>query len=81
MKSPSSVNVHEAKTQFSKLLAQVARGREVVIAKAGKPVARLTPYTPPQRKIAPPGSMEGHGFWIAEDFNDPIDDLFDVLKE
>jgi len=37
------VNVHEAKTNFSKLLAEVADGHEIVIARAGIPVARLVP--------------------------------------
>lgn len=81
MKGSTPVNVHEAKTQFSKLLAQVQRGKEVVIAKAGKPVAKLMPYTPPKRRIAPPGSMEGHGFWISDDFDDPMDDDFHCLKD
>ena len=36
-----TVNIHEAKTHFSKLLAQVSAGEEIIIAKAGKPVARL----------------------------------------
>ena len=40
------VNVHEAKTHLSKLLRRVMNGGEIVIAKAGKPIARLTPYTP-----------------------------------
>ncbi len=81
MKATTPINIHEAKTQFSKLLAKVSRGQEVVIAKAGKPVARLMPYTPPKRKIAPPGSMEGQGFWIADDFDAPMDENFDCLKE
>ena len=38
-------NIHEAKTHFSKLLARVMSGEEVVIAKAGKPVARILPFT------------------------------------
>ena len=38
------VNIHEAKTHFSKLLAKVAAGEEVIIARAGKPVARLSAY-------------------------------------
>ena len=37
------INVHDAKTQFSQLLARVGEGEEVIIAKAGKPVARLVP--------------------------------------
>ena len=40
------VNVHDAKTHFSKLLDRVAGGEEIIIAKAGKPVARLVPYGP-----------------------------------
>ncbi len=74
------VNIHEAKTQLSKLLEQVQAGEDVVIAKAGAPIVRLIPYAPPKRKIAPPGAMEGEG-WIADDFDDPIDDLFDCLKD
>lgn len=34
----------------------------------------------PRNKISPPGSLAGMGFWMAADFNDPIDELFDVLK-
>lgn len=51
-------NVHEAKTHFSKLIARVADGEEIVIAKAGKPVARLVPYSEaaPKRK---PGAWKG----------------------
>jgi prevent-host-death family protein len=76
-----SVNIHEAKTHFSKLLEQVQQGEEIVIAKAGHPIAKLSPYLPEKQKIAPPGGMEGEGFWIADDFNEPVDDLFDCLKE
>ncbi len=41
----TTVNIHEAKTHFSKLLARASRGEEVVIAKAGKPVAKLVPLS------------------------------------
>ncbi|HZR37357.1 MAG TPA: type II toxin-antitoxin system prevent-host-death family antitoxin [Nevskia sp.] len=81
MTAKSAVNVHDAKTRFSKLLEQVQRGRDVIIAKAGRPVARLTAYTAPARKIAEPGGMEGKGYWIAPDFDEPVDELFDVLRE
>ena len=40
----SQVNIHEAKTHLSKLLTRVAAGEEIVISKAGKPVARLVPW-------------------------------------
>lgn len=74
------VNIHEAKTQLSKLLEQVQAGEDVVIAKAGAPIVRLIPYAPPRRRIAPPGAMEGEG-WAADDFDEPIDELFDCLKD
>ena len=43
----STVNIHEAKTHLSRLLEQVAKGETVIIAKAGKPVARLVPLEAP----------------------------------
>ena len=72
------VNVHEAKTHLSKLLERVALGEEVVIAKAGKPVAKLVPLdTQPKKRII--GSAKGE-FVVPDDFNDPlpkeIEDLF-----
>jgi len=50
------VNVHEAKTHLSRLLARVEAGEEIVIAKAGKPIARLIPYEkrPPGGFLGPP---------------------------
>ena len=53
-----AVNVHEAKTRFSKLLKRVQLGEEIIIAKAGKPVARLVPFAqhPSARK---PGTAKG----------------------
>ena len=60
------VNMHEAKSSLSRLVAQVAAGEEVVIAKAGKPVAKLVKYEPEPRKL---GGLEGR-IWIADDFDD-----------
>jgi len=64
------VNIHAAKTQLSALLAEVANGEEVLIAKAGKPVARLIPVgnLPAPRK---PGSMKGR-IRISADFDAPL---------
>lgn len=77
----ATVNIHEAKTHFSKLIEQIQRGEEVVIAKAGVPVARLTPYVPNKPRIQPPGGMKDEGFWIADDFNDPLpDDIMTALE-
>lgn len=72
------VNVHEAKTHLSKLLQRVSMGEEIVIAKAGKPVAKLVaiPEKQPRFKL---GSAKGE-FVVPDDFNDPlpkeIEDLF-----
>ena len=52
------VNVHEAKTHLSRLLGEVEGGEEIVIARAGKPVARLVPDRP-AREPRKPGSMKG----------------------
>lgn len=65
------VNVHEAKTHFSKLLERIADGEEIVIAKAGHPVARLTGYVPAAATVREPGGMKGQ-IHIAEDFNAPL---------
>lgn len=64
------VNIHEAKTHFSKLLERVALGEEVVIARAGKPVAKLVSIQAerPRFKL---GSAKGE-FVVPEDFNDPL---------
>ena len=41
-----TINIHEAKTQFSRFVEQAAAGEEIIIARAGKPVARLVPLAP-----------------------------------
>jgi len=74
------VNIHDAKTRLSRLLEQVQAGEDVVIARAGTPIARLIPYAAPKRRIAPPGAMAGE-IWIADDFDAPLDDLFVSVTE
>jgi prevent-host-death family protein len=71
-----TVNIHEAKTQLSKLIEQAQAGEEVVIAKAGKPVVRLVPVV---RRGRPrkPGALKGR-IRIARDFNAPLPD--EILK-
>jgi len=54
----TQVNVHHAKTHLSKLLARVEAGEEIVVARAGRPVARLVPHGP-ARGRRQPGSAEG----------------------
>jgi prevent-host-death family protein len=72
------VNVHQAKTHLSRLLERVLLGEEVIIAKAGKPVAKLVPVASrPKKRLL--GSAKGE-FTVPDDFNDPlpkeIEDLF-----
>ncbi|MBA3630407.1 MAG: type II toxin-antitoxin system Phd/YefM family antitoxin [Actinobacteria bacterium] len=62
------VNIHEAKTQFSRLVERVSRGEEIVIGKAGKPVAKLVPY-PKASGPRSPGAWKGR-VTIASDFDD-----------
>jgi prevent-host-death family protein len=65
-----NVNVHEAKTHLSRLLARVEAGEQVTIARAGRPIARLVPIAAPRRARVP-GRDAGRG-WIAEDFDAPL---------
>jgi len=71
------VNIHEAKTHFSKLLTRVLAGEEVVIARAGTPIARLVPVA---KQVAwrLPGSAKGK-LTVAPDFNEPL--LEGILEE
>ena len=66
-------NIHEAKTHFSKLLERVLNGEEVVIAKAGKPIARILPVVTnvSQRK---PGIDKGKVI-IMPNFDDPLEEF------
>jgi prevent-host-death family protein len=73
------VEIHEASPQLAKLLEQVQRGESVVIAKGGVPVASLVPIPVEPRRLARPGAMKDAGWWIADDFDAPIDGLFDCL--
>ena len=66
------VNVHDAKTHFSRLLDRAQEGQEFVIAKAGRPVARLGPLAR-QGKKRRLGLFDGK-FRIPDDFNEPLPD-------
>jgi len=69
---PVQVNLYEAKTQLSSLVDRAAKGEEFVIAKAGKPMARLSPISAPPRKKHL-GLLKGK-IKVADDFNMPLDD-------
>jgi len=71
-----TVNIHEAKTHLSRLLDRVRAGEEIVIAKAGRPIARLVAFAPPGERAL--GLDAGQGF-IAADFDGPLPS--DVLAD
>lgn len=66
-------NIFEAKTNLSKLIEQVLNGKEIVIAKAGKPVARLTAYLPSKNKRKP-GMLKGK-IVIPDDFDEESEEI------
>lgn len=68
------VNIHEAKTHLSKLLRRVATGEEVIIKKAGKPVARLIRVQ--ENRGTRPLGMDRGLFVVPEDFNGALPDDF-----
>ena len=64
------VNIYQAKTNLSKLVTEAAEGRDVIIGRGGKPVARLTRIETPKRTIRF-GLLKGK-VKIAKDFDDPL---------
>jgi prevent-host-death family protein len=74
-----TVNIHEAKTHLSRLVERVEAGEEVVIARAGRPVARLVPF---RARTAPrvPGLWRGR-VTLAADFDAPDDDLISTFEQ
>ena len=74
----TKVNMHEAKSQLSRLGRLAWAGEEVVIAKAGEPYLRLEPYRDrlEERQL---GGLEGK-IWLSPDFDDPDEELMDLLE-
>ncbi len=75
---PTHVNVHEAKTKLSQLVERAEAGEDIVIARNGKPVARLVPVA------EKPSIASAHGLWkgqvhIADDFDELPDDIADAF--
>ena len=72
-----TVNIYQAKTQLSKLVDLASSGTDVVIARNGKPAARLTSLHEKgmrkEKRLIGCGALEGQG-WIADDFDDPLPD-------
>jgi prevent-host-death family protein len=75
-----TINIYEAKTHLSKLVDLASSGTDVIIARNGKPVARLTVLNPPKKKKFQLGLLEGKG-WIADDFDAPLPDNLLALFE
>ncbi|MGQ0573090.1 MAG: type II toxin-antitoxin system Phd/YefM family antitoxin [Pseudonocardia sp.] len=74
---PEQVNVYEAKTHLSKLLERVEAGEEIVIARNGRPVARLVPT---QRERSPRvlGSLRGK-IWYSDDFDEADEEIAELF--
>ncbi len=72
------VNMHEAKSQLSRLGRLAWEGEEIVIARAGEPWLRLTPYRErlEERKM---GGMEGQ-FWMSPDFDEVDEELLELIE-
>ena len=69
---PRKVNIHEAKTHFSKLIARVLAGEEVLVCRAGRPVARLVPVEPkPKVRVLGGGAGKG-AYWCSDDCWAPL---------
>ena len=65
------INIHHAKTHLSKLVEEVALGEEIIIAKAGKPIAKLVPIDKPKKNIRVPGSMKNQ-IILTDNDNQPM---------
>lgn len=74
------VNIHAAKTNLSSLIERVEAGEEIVIARAGRPVARLTPIATKDQSPRTLGLLGGR-YTIPDDFNDPLPDETQALFE
>ncbi|MGI8627413.1 MAG: type II toxin-antitoxin system Phd/YefM family antitoxin [Geodermatophilaceae bacterium] len=72
------INIHEAKTHLSRLVERAAAGEEIIIAKAGKPRARLIAYAE-QSVPRQPGQLRGR-LWVAEDFDETPESLLDAFE-
>jgi prevent-host-death family protein len=74
----TTLNLYQAKTQLSKLVERAAAGEEIVIAKAGKPMARLVPIEP--RRPRRSGFLKGK-IWIADDFDETPEWLIRAFEQ
>jgi prevent-host-death family protein len=71
-----TINTHQAKTHLSKLLERVKNGEQIIIARAGKPIAVLSPYKPPPKDRIP--GMDAGKVRISEHFDEPLPEFEDL---
>jgi prevent-host-death family protein len=76
----TTVNMHEAKTHLSRLVAKAREGEETIIAIAGKPAARLVPLQKEDKKVRRLGFLQNMGYKVPDDIKTPykkdIDEMF-----
>jgi antitoxin (DNA-binding transcriptional repressor) of toxin-antitoxin stability system len=72
------VNIHEAKTQLSKLIQAAVNGKQVIIARGNKPIVRLE-VLPEARSHRTIGNAKGLIVFMAEDFDEPLDDFKEYM--
>lgn len=72
------INTHEAKTQLSRLIERAAAGEEIILGKAGKPMARLVPYRA-ERARREPGVLRGQ-IRLEPDFDDTPGEVLDAFE-
>ncbi len=73
------MNIHEAKTHLSRLVDRAAAGEEIIIGRAGKPVARLVAYRAPvERRV--PGAWQGE-IRVASDFDEYDEEIARLFQE
>jgi len=73
------VNIHEAKTQLSKLIQAAVNGKQVIIARDNKPIVRLE-VLPEARSHRAIGNAKGLILSMAEDFDEPLDDFKEYME-
>lgn len=79
--TPVTVNIFEAKTQLSKLIERAEQGEEIIIARAGKPVVKLTRLESKEHKQPIRyGGLKGK-IWIADDFDAPLPEDFLITPQ
>lgn len=71
-----TLNLYEAKTQLSALVDEAAAGKEIIIAKNGKPMAKLVPLH--KKPLRTPGRLKGK-IWMSKDFDAPMPDIEDAF--